>query len=147
MATSAGQLLVAGRIPGEEIAVTEVTADSAGFTTTAIELASVTAPVVNGRTYWVIYDMAVQSSVAGDVARLSIHEDTISGTELQIRHHPLPDTAATASNSISRARFTATATANKTFALRGVRQDGTGTLNVNAASNFPSFMWVEYVEG
>lgn len=143
--SSAGQRLVAGRIPGEEIGVTLVTADSAGFTTTDIELASIELPVINGRIYWVCYDFAVQSTVTGDAVRIQILSGAITGTQINVRHHHLG--AGTAEGCQGRARFTATSTTNQQFTLAGRRQSGSGTLNVNAAADFPSFLWVEYVKG
>lgn len=143
--SSAGQQLVAGRIPGEQIARQDATSDSATFTGTEVELQTVTAAVVSGRTYKIVYDWGCEITIDGSV-RSQVRLDTVSGTIIGIR-----DTAVDASTTVNSCRvetfWTATSTTSQTFSGTGRVTGGGGTANRNADATFPSFMYVEYVSG
>lgn len=143
--SSAGFELVAGRIPGEEIARTTVTSDSSTFTTTETLMASVTAALVSGRVYKIVFDAAFEITVDG-VLRVSIHEDNVSGTVLNLRDCNI-DNSGTATGGFVQAYYTAVSTANKTFVATGDVLVGGGTANLNAAATFPTYLYVEYVSG
>lgn len=145
MASSAGQKLVAGRIPGERIATETITSDSTTFTVTETQIASVTASVVSGRKYRVVFDGGVESTASG-VIRGRLKEDDINGTVIQTRDVKV-ETAGSAFNLRLETEYTADATENKTFVVGGDTLSGGGTSNVNANTTAPSLFYVEYVEG
>ena len=147
MAATAGQIAEAGRIPGERIATTEVTSSSSTFTTTEIDVASVTAPLVSGRTYLVYFDGAFNTSTTGDIVRGRLREDNTTGSVRQTRDTPAMTSGATVEPLIMQAEYTAVSTGDKTFVATAVRLTGTGTPNLQAASGFPSFLWVDYTRG
>lgn len=145
--SSAGQQLVAGRIPGERIATTRTTADSATFTTTTTAVMTVVAPLVTGRTYWVRAVYRWQSTVAGDNVTGAIREDSVTGTIIQTNVSNVQLTGSLISMQVMETQFTAVSTGNKTFILAGVRFTGSGTINLDASSPSPSFLYVDYIEG
>lgn len=145
--SSAGQRLVAGRIPGEEIALTTNTSDSSTWTTTETETDSVTAPLVSGRTYKIRWSGAIVTTVAGDVDLLRIREDNTTGTALQTRGLYLGSTISGGIPCTLEARYTAVATADKTFVVTGIRNAGTGTHHGDGDPTRPRHTYVEYVSG
>lgn len=148
MASSAGQQLVAGRIPGEQIAETTATSDSSNFTTTETTVISVTAPLVDGRTYKIEADVGWQSSVSADRMRMRIREDNSSGTVLSETQLIISTTATTTPyTKMATARFTASATANKTFVVTGERLAGSGNVRMEADTTRASFLGVYYLSG
>lgn len=145
--TSAGQQLVAGRIPGERIATTVYDTDSSNFTTSETEIASVTASLVSGRTYRVRMVTRIGTSVANDIGTPRIREDNTSGTEMTVDYLALPN-AGTAGNWYSaEAEYTAVSTGNKTFVGTCLRGGGTGNLRREAASTRPTYIYVDYIRG
>jgi len=83
MAATAGQVATAGRIPGELIASSRATSDSATFTTVETTVLSVTAPLVSGRTYRVVFYGKFATTVAGDIGAARMREDNVVGAERQ----------------------------------------------------------------
>lgn len=147
--SSAGQQLVAGRIPGERIGTTIVTSDSSNFTTTETTVMSVTVPLVDGRTYAIYAYPKFASSVDNDDITANIREDNVSGTGLQQDSYELVnDTQSTRGMSLPMyAEYTASATGNKTFVVSAVRAAGTGNIRLEAAADKPSYLFVEYISG
>lgn len=146
--SSAGQQLVAGRIPGERIATEVQTVDSAGFTAETV-IMTVVAPVVTGRTYLVRGYVSVASETDNDDVQLRIREDSISGNQLQEDGfeltHDLQSTRG--QHQVIEAEYTADATENKTFVVTAELAAGTGDLRREAAANKPSYLYLNYVEG
>jgi hypothetical protein len=147
MASSAGFQLAAGRIPGELIASSVATADSANFTTTEVIVMTVTAPVVIGRTYSVWAGPTFHSTVDADVVHSQLREDNVSGTILDRTDDYIRVTVSAIDRTILYAHYTADATENKTFVVTGDRVIGTGNCRLEAASNRPAFMIVRYETG
>lgn len=144
--SSAGQKLVAGRIPGERIATTIVTSNSAGITTTETTVASVTAPLVSGRTYRVRAAVAVDSTIAEDTVDVRLREDNSTGTEMNLRRVDCKDATGRWPGEIE-AEYTAAATANKTFVVTYVRASGSGTIILIATATTPSHLYCDYIRG
>lgn len=148
MASSAGQLLVAGRVPGEEIAVdTEIADSTPTFTTTETTVMSVTAPLVSGRTYKVYASAHFETDAAVSNVAARLREDNSTGTQLQQSFYQIWHTSSTGVPVYLEAEFTAASTANKTFVLTGVRTSGSGNLALSAGATFPSHLRVEYLRG
>ena len=145
--SSAGFQLVAGRIPGERIATTSTTSDSSTFTTTEAEVLSVTAALVDGRTYRVRAHCRWASSVAGDRVIGRIRQDSVTGSEVTSANVIADTTATNGWPMMIEAEYTATATGDKTFVVGGVRASGTGNCYMVAASNRPGYLYVDYIRG
>jgi hypothetical protein len=147
--SSAGQQLVADRVPGELIGVaTPVTADSSVFTTTETSVATRTVPLVSGRTYRVKFTGGWNSTVLGDAITARLREDSVTGT--QIDANTVLTTLVSSLRGVKgnlEARYTATSTANKTFAATGVREAGTGQCRMAAGTNRPAILEVLYESG
>lgn len=144
--SAAGQELVAGRIPGERINTTIRTSNSAAFTAeTSVD--NVVANLVIGRTYRIRWVGALFSSVADGYARGRIREDTVAGTQLQLRQQPTNVAASQAFGLIMEVEYTAVATGAKTFHATMARQSGTGNITCTAAADTPTYLYVEYVRG
>ena len=141
----AGETIIAGKVPGERIATTTRTVNSSSFTTTETSIDSVTASVVIGRTYRVKWVTDVASTVDGDVARVRIREDNGSGSVIQLTNIRCRNGRDI--GFVLETEYTADATEDKTFVATCVRQDGTGTLALNAASEEPALLYVEYLYG
>lgn len=129
------------------ISTTENTriANSATFTAET-QVDSIVVPVVNGQKYKIIWDGAFFSSVANDLVRGRIREDSVSGTVRQTRNLPLP----TSSTSIPlhlEAFWTASSTGNKTFVATGQRVTGTGNITAEGGAVLPTSFYVEKVNG
>lgn len=145
--SSAGQELVAGRVPGERIATNVRTSDSSGFTTSETVIDTVTASVVNGRTYRISWHSAASSSVAGDDLLGRIREgSTTAGTQLDYVQVDITATANRWPIDLE-VEWTASATGSQTFAATAVRQAGTGTITVKSAATSPTYMYVDYIRG
>lgn len=147
MASSSGFQLVAGRIPGELIASSAATADSANFTTTEVIVMTVTAPVVIGRRYSIWAGPTFHSSVDGDVVHSQLREDNVSGTVLDRTDDYIRVTTTTIDRTTLFAMYTADATENKTFVVTGDRVSGTGNCRLEADTIRPAFMLVRYESG
>lgn len=122
------------------------TSTSSTATTTEIQIDSVTAALVTGRTYKVVWDLPVTTSVATDVHFLRIREDNTTGTQLNVRRYKGPGTEQSYPYRME-AEYTAVATANKTFSGTSIRNTGTGSVISHAASGVPAYMYVDYVRG
>lgn len=139
---SAGQSARAGFMPGEEIAVNTVTADSGTFTTTETQVQSVTAALITGEVYWVHWYVHYGSSVSGDRVTFRIREDNVSGTVLQeIAGNGGANHGASSVGDMMElwVRFTAAATGNKTFSCTMVRASGTGNVQLEGAATRPNY--------
>lgn len=149
MASSAGQQLIAGRIPGEEIASDAATSNSSNFTTTEVTVHSVTAPLVEGRTYQVIADAQFASNQDDDLVIARIREDDVNGAQLRDHYVRIRGAGSTARgfSVYITAEYTATATGNKTFVLTADRLLGSGTCFMEASADNPAFMKVNYLRG
>lgn len=147
MPTATGFLLEGGRIPGEWINGSEVTADSAGTQATEEVVQTVAADVVSGRSYWVVFEFGYSVSVTTDHYFVRIREDSgIGGTTLQGKRLDAATTAIGYPGRV-RARFTAPTTESKTFSATFQRTSGTGTITLRADATTPSFMDVYYRSG
>jgi hypothetical protein len=140
--------IVSGRIPGELIAATTLTADSPTWTTTETTAISVTAALVDGRTYRVRLDAAFATDSAGDVADVKIRLTDTSGTTLQDRLVYMPITSsATGFGAVVEGLYTATSTGSVTFVGTGRRVGAGGTHRIEAASGRDARLEVFYLEG
>jgi hypothetical protein len=147
--SSAGQLLVAGRIPGEEIASTEVTADSATFDDSPeVVVISVTAPVVAGRTYRIVFDGHGNSSTGTDAITFRIRDTDASGTERQTDRCNITGSTTSGASSHMERKITVTGTENRTWVVTGVRVGATGgNCFLEASGTRPTYLTVYYVSG
>lgn len=145
-----GSLLVLGAVgnptaPNQRIATTVIDEPSGTFTTTAVQVASVTASLVAGSIYRVTFDGAFDTTVDGDMVRARIREDNISGNQLQARDTGEMDAAGLVTGLRMEVEYTAVSTGNKTFVATGERDAGTGNITMSADSTFPAYMYVDYV--
>jgi hypothetical protein len=146
-----GSLLVLGPSasgmagPSQRVATTVITSPSGTFTTTATQVASVTAPLVAGSIYRVTFDGAFDTTVDGDMVRARIREDNISGNQLQARDTGEMDAAGLVTGLRMEVEYTAAITGNKTFVATGERDAGTGNISMSADPTFPAYMYVDYV--
>lgn len=143
--SSAGQQLVAGRIPGERIATSIETSDSADFTGTAIEIQSVTAALVAGRVYRVRTVQGYAATSDDNGVQVQLLEDSTSGTEFARAGGVLLSIGTY--TIVAEGEFTAASTANKTFVAVASRAQGTGNCRLEAAAGRPAFMYVDYIRG
>ena len=148
MAATAGQIAEAGRIPGERIATSIETSDSSTFTTSETALQSVTAAVVSGRTYRVKWATRLSSSVANDQIGANIREDSVAGAQLAGDNIQVFGASSTNGWPFrAEVEYTADATESKTFVATGTRISGSGNCFREAASNRPSYLYVDYIRG
>jgi hypothetical protein len=145
-----GSLLVLGAVgnptaPNQRIATTVIDNPSGTFTTTATQVASVTAWLVAGSIYRVTFDGAFDTTVDGDMVRARIREDNISGNQLQARDTGEMDAAGLVTGLRMEVEYTAVSTGNKTFVATGERDAGTGNISMSADPTFPAYMYVDYV--
>jgi hypothetical protein len=143
--SSAGQELVAGRIPGERIATTRVVTSGSAVTTTETTVMTVTAAVVAGRRYRITADWYWQFTVATDVFDVRIREDSVTGTALAGRRFPAITTTGFIGNTLQ-AEYVADVTEDKVFDLTFDRQAGTGSATLNGAATATSILYVDYIE-
>jgi len=127
------------------IATTVRTTNSASFTSETL-INSVTASLVSGKTYRVKWMVDVASTVAGDLARVRLRQDSVAGTEMQLVNRLLHGTT-TDYQAVLEAEYTAGSTGNKTFVGTVTRQFGTGNLACNANANQPQYLYVDYIRG
>lgn len=118
--------------------------NSSTFTTVALQTDDIVVPVVAGRRYKVVWDGEFQSSAGalGELVRVSLREDTSSGTVIQLRQAGLMVTAQ-AYPVLLQAFYTAVSTGNKTFVVTAVRQAGAGTYTAIANAQSPTLFYVE----
>jgi len=136
-----------GTTSGGRAATTVRTSDSSGVTTTETVIDSVTAYLISGSIYRVRWVAAVNSTVSADTAFIRIREDNLAGDQLQLERVPMALTGGSGTRYPAHieAEFTADATGNKTFVSTLIRASGSGTVNVAGASNFPVYLYVDYV--
>lgn len=142
MAIEAGRIVTTAdfaRLVGTE---TQRTANGSAHTAETVE-DSVTVSLVSGTSYRVIWDGAVHSSVAGDVARCRIREDNISGTEMQLRNSPALLASAASLPMHLEGKYIASATGSKTFVATTQRLTGTGNITAQAGGTSPTSFRVE----
>lgn len=144
--SSAGDQLVAGRIPGERITTATETADSSTFTSET-QIGSITAPLVSGRTYRVRCNASVGSSVNADTVLVRIREDNTSGTQIHLNTGAIYTTGNIPRVIPLEAEYTAVSTGNKTFVVTAQRLSGTGNIRREALSNWPQLFYVDYIRG
>lgn len=123
----------------------ERTVNGATFTGTEAQVDSITAPIVNGRRYRIVWVVHLSNTVANETVSLRVREDTAVGTNIQsvTAHLPLATTAFTFR---VETEYVAVATVNKTFVLSGQRGAGTGTVTpVASATTQRVRMYVEQV--
>lgn len=146
MVLFAGQRVTATRmnILANTLAKTKRTANSPTMTTVETITDTVTANVVAGEEYKIVWSGAVFSSVANDVARVRIREDNVAGAELQLRQKPIPLGGSQAVELYVETFWTAVATEAQPFVFTMVRNTGTGTLGAQAAATTPTFFYVEH---
>jgi hypothetical protein len=147
--SSAGQLLEAGRIPGEVIGTPSiVTSDSSPFTTSDTEVMTITVPLIAGRTYQVWFLGRFNTDAADTKVACEMHQDNDAGTLMQIGQTDLPNTSTLGYGPLPvTALFEAVTSANKTFVITGRRNGGTGNIRLDASPAAPAFLWVEYFSG
>lgn len=146
--SSAGQQLVAGRIPGERIATASRTSASSAIGGTETQIDSITAALVSGRTYRVTWDVSytVSATASTDHFFARIREDNTSGTQLQGCRLSATTTAQSYRQHVE-CEYTAVATGNKTFSLTFIRTAGAGTVTSHAAATNPTYAYVDYIRG
>lgn len=155
MVTYLGQPLVIGviasapdRIPGERIATEIITSDSSTTDDgNELQVASITAAVVSGRTYRVKICGAIGSDTAGDRTQIHIREDNTSGNLIQNQNVYVIDTSSFGSQFCIEAEYTADATEGKTFVVTLELNNGTGPVHLEAASTRPAYLYVDYIRG
>lgn len=140
----AGDIVRASDV-NRRIATTVEVTDSATFTTTETTIASVTAALVSGRTYRVRVVTRLGTTVAADAAIVRLREDNAAGTEMTGIRLEAMSTNLAGNVFTVEAEFTASSTANKTFVATGIRSAGTGNIFREAATNRPTYLYVEYV--
>lgn len=135
------------RYPGQRIATTIISTDSAGFTNAAeVIIASVTAPLIEGLTYKIWFWGGIMSTVTGDELQTRIREDNATGTQLSFNATSITRAAATGDwTATLEAQYTAVATGDKTFVVTGIRALGTGTGRIETIQK-PSLFYVEFIE-
>lgn len=147
MTSSAGFQLTAGRIPGERIATTTSTSDVGTFTTTETQLDAVTAALVSGRVYKVVWEGAGVSDAIDTTMLVRIRENNTSGTIIQERNFYIPTGSSSGYAMHLSVPYTAVSTANKTFVITGTRNGGSGNLLAEGAANHPRQLFVDYISG
>jgi len=141
--SSAGQQLVANRIPGERVAENTNVTNSANVTTEAI-VDTVTAPVVSGRKYRVTLSANVQGGAA-ERALLRLRLTNVSGTVLQTNRIQI--TVATNYPARIEGHFTAGSTGNQVIVATLQRETAVAnTFRVGNATQ-PSELYVDYISG
>lgn len=132
--------------PGQRIATTTRTANSGTFTAETV-IDSVTASLITGKTYKVVFYGRFFKDVADGIIRARIREDSISGTELAITQLYSATVINQSFPIYIEVLYTAVATGDKTFVATGARQTGTGNVTAQASATAPTYLYVEYVEG
>lgn len=142
-----GDPIILARMPGYMAASTAAVADSSTFTTSETSVISVTASLISGVTYRIVFEGAWQTTVADSQITTRIREDNTSGTIRQTQVINAKDGTGSLFHPFSlEARYTAASTASKTFIGTGVRLSGTGTINLDATAGSPAYLYVEVVE-
>jgi hypothetical protein len=136
---NAGDIIVPGDVT-VRLATVPITADSATWTTTEVQIASITANLILGRLYRVEYFGFINSTVAGDVAFAHLREDTAAGNQLTAADISIPTTAGSGFPAWMVVEYTAVVAGAKTFVVTGTRTSGTGTMKAAAGTSRQSFL-------
>ena len=149
MAATAGLRAEAGRIPGERIATTIATSDSSTFTTSETQIMSVTASVVTGRIYRLRFVGRLSTTTAGDQGVARLRETNTSGTELQSAVVDSTNTSGTLGTNplLMEVEWTASSTGSQTWIASAFRNSGSGTWHMEAGSNRPNYLYLDYISG
>lgn len=151
MIGSRGSLLIlggtatGGASPVRRIGTSIMVTDSATFTTTAVQVASITVPLVSGSVYRVTFDGSFDTTVTGDIVRARIFENSTAGTQLQARDTGSMNAAGLVTALHMEVEFPAVTTGNKTFVVTGERDAGSGDIVRTADATFPAYMYVDHV--
>lgn len=138
---------MAESVPGQRIATTIGTSGSPEATsTTFVQVDSVTAALVSGRTYRVRFTAGTEGT-PGDQAMLSIFEDTLGGSEIQ-RRGSVVGSDAIPNAFVMEVEYTASSTGDKTFVVGIRRASGSGNgVACDGASSRPRYLYVDYLFG
>lgn len=132
----------------QHIGDTVVTVDSATIVAETI-IVSLTVFLVAGRRYRVWSTMHVGSTTATDVAAIRMREDSVAGTAINFTDSwvaaAIGATTGPPVNLIG--EYTAVATGSKTFVLTLERVSGAGNIRLEAFTNRPAILSVEYLSG
>lgn len=146
MSFSAGEVLTADKLntllPGTLVAETIIDTDGTSGTGEIVG-ASVTASLVSGRKYRVIFDTNIEGGAVDDRVVVRIRENNVSGTSIQEKNRVILHTSGTIGNPVRlEAFFTAVSTGAKTFVGT---YDTSGLTGVNraATASAPTLMYVE----
>ena len=120
------------------------TSSTPSFTNTETVTDTVTALLVDGATYEITWTANITASVATDTLLTRIRQDNLAGAQLA-GGRVIPNTTATYGPILLRARYTATASANKTFVVTGVRNAGAGNFVRFGNADNPSILSVDRV--
>jgi hypothetical protein len=127
------------------VATSIVTSSSSTFTALT-SVMSVTASLKANVTYKVTAFSHFASTVANDTVTVRLRQDTISGTDLNLDPNVLITSTGGVSSYVE-AEYTPTIDVTKTFVLGAQRATGAGNITLTANSNFPSYLYVDYVRG
>lgn len=141
----AGQQLLAGRIPGEEIEAEVTQADSGTFTDETVVMTMVFSAVAD-RTYRTWFDGAF-TGTAGDRVLVRIREDDLTGNELQQRNVDIMDGSGLGWGRSVSGRYTALSTVSKTVVVTAQLSSGTGPIALEAGSARPAVLKANYIRG
>lgn len=136
---NAGDIIKAGRIPGEVVASSSETSDSSTFTTTETVIGTLTFTRVSGVTYMIEAEAQVSSDTANDVVRILLREDNSTGTAIDHGVIEINSTADARPNTRNlRALHTAPASTSKTFVVTALRiSGGSGVIRREASTTAP----------
>lgn len=133
--------------PGQRIATEEIVSNSANITsTTHVQVASIVAGLITGRTYRVTAVMKADSSVAEDTSDVRLREDSTAGTEMDLIRVDIKDATGRWRGRLE-AEYTAVADGDKTFVLTMNRATGTGNVILIASATVPSYLYVDFIRG
>src|SRR5690554_6381816 len=142
---TAGDIITVPTVPGSRIATEVLTTYSTNSANPTVAL-SVAAPVVAGRIYRIRFAGLVSSTNMDDSVVLQIREGDESGTLLLTTVVPLSGYNSTFGYPLVReVEWTASATGSQTFAAVTSRFSGTGSAFVEALSNRPAYLYVDYI--
>lgn len=146
---AAGDVIYASDFTGRgRIGTTSYDTDSSTFTTSALEIASVSGSLVSGRTYKIRLITHIGSTTTDSTVTFALKEDSSAGTDIQGYVVIAVPTATSAGHYYEMAtEYTAVATGSKTFSATAVRATGTGTLRREAAAIRPTFFTIDYAYG
>lgn len=136
-----------GRFPGQRIATAVETTDSGTFTAET-EIGSITATLVTGRTYQVLCNAQVSSSVANDTVLIRLREDTVAGTTIALNTGDVHTTGNIPTICSVEAEYVALVDGDKTFVVSAQRLTGTGNIRREAAPiAAEQLFYVNYLSG